>query len=636
MTEEQLEPKPATGHTIAANRAAHDRLPFADRDDYDDAARGFIGSLEDPVIRRSDGHPVGLLDAHDFVLEDENSPDTVHPSLWRHARVNAHHGLFEVTDGIFQIRGFDLANMTIIEGDEGILVIDPLTFAETAAAGLALYRAHRGDRPVTALIYTHSHGDHYGGSRAIVDGAGEVPVIAPAGFLYEAVAENIFAGTAMLRRGFYMYGPMLPPGVRGHVNAGLANAIVNGGSATLVPPTDQISRSGDTRTIDGVRLVFQMAPGTEAPAEFLIHLPDRRALCAAEDVNHVMHNLYTLRGAQVRDAATWWKTLDETLTLFGDDTEVVLGQHGWPRWGSDRVRDLIENQRDMYKYIHDESLRLANLGYTMTEIAEEIELPDALTQEWYNRGYYGSLNHNAKAVYQRYLGWYDSHPAHLHQLPPQDAAKRYLAFMGGADAVVEKARASFNDGDYRWVADVLSHVVFADPTHRPAALLQADALEQLGYQAENATWRNEYLMAALELRHGVRDLGRVDLATADAFSAMTLDLIFDFAGIKLNGPRAASEEISLLWVLDDEDRTTPYALTVRNGVLLYREATEDAPADVVLRSDKATLTTALFSGTSVDELRTSGALDIEGDSAVIARFFALLDDFPVWFPIVQP
>lgn len=627
-------PKPPTEHTKAANRSALAGLPLDDRRDFEDATQGFVAGLPDPVIRRADGQPVLDVSAHQFVFESDDAPASVHPSLWRHAQVNQHHGLFEVVNGVYQLRGIDLANITIVEGDEGIIVIDPLSFTETAKAALELYRAQRGNRPVTGLIYTHCHVDHYSGSRAIVDDDREIPVIAPDGFLYEAAAENVFAGTAMTRRALYMYGPMLPPGPLGHISAGLANALANGGSSTLVPPNDLIRHTGETRTVDGVEMTFQMAPGTEAPAEFLIHLPQHRVLCAAEDLNHLMHNLYTLRGAQVRDAATWWKTLNETIQLFGATTDAVVGQHGWPRWGTDDVREYLENQRDLYKFIHDETLRLANHGSTPNEIAEVLRLPDALNRQWYSHGYYGSLSHNAKAVYQRYLGWYDSHPAHLNPLPPTEVGGLYVDFMGGAEAVVEKARAAFDDGNYRWVAEVLTHVVFSDPTNRDASLLQADALEQLGYQSENPTWRNEYLMGALELRHGVRDLGRIDLATADVFDAMTAEMIFDFAGIKLDAGKAADAKVEIVWTVTDHQAR--YLLELRHGVLIYTADKESATMQASVLSTKRSLAEAMFGGRSFDQLIEQGDLTIEGDSNAVRGLLASLDDFSLWFPIVQP
>ncbi|MFS6528166.1 alkyl sulfatase dimerization domain-containing protein [Microbacterium aurugineum] len=634
-------PKPATDATRKANAEAAKHLPWDDRQDFDDVARGFIAPLADPVVRKESGAPVINLAAWDFVKESDDAPDTVHPSLWRHAQVNSGRGLFEVTDGIYQLRGIDLSNMTIVEGDEGIIVIDPLVGNETAAAGLALYREHRGVRPVKALIYTHSHADHYGGSRAIVSdddiAAGRTVVIAPDGFLSEAVSENVYAGTAMTRRALYMYGPLLPIGERGQIDAGLSSGGGAGFSSSLVPPTDTIATTGETRVVDGVEMVFQMAPGTEAPSEFLIYFPAHRALCTAEDATHVMHNLLTLRGAQVRDAATWWKTLNETIHLFGADTDVVFAQHNWPRWGTESIIEFLANQRDLYKYIHDQVLRLTNLGQTPVEIAEQMELPAALDQQWYNRGYYGSLNHNSKAVYQRYIGWYDSHPAHLHPLPPTEVGARYVEFMGGADAVVEKAKASFDKGDYRWVADVLTHVVFSEPDHQAARELQADAFEQLGYQSENPTWRNEYLMAALELRNGVRDLGTLSLATLDVLNSMTPEMIFDFMGIKLDGPAAADRRSTLDWVISDAgaDGVT-YALELRNGCLIYTPNTTSATADATVTSTKSELAALVFGSTDLDTALSDGSASVEGDPAAVRTLFGLLTAFPLWFHIVEP
>lgn len=631
--------KPATDHTRHANEAAREGLPFTDRRDYEDSRRGFIATLDDPVIRRADGLSVIDLAGHDFVLDSEDAPDTVHPSLWRHAQVNHPHGLFEVTDGIYQVRGLDLSNITIVEGDEGIIVIDPLSYFETAQAAINLYRAHRGDRPVKALVYTHSHADHYGGSKAVLSqedvDSGRATVIAPKGFLYEAVAENVYAGNAMTRRATYMYGPMIPPGIRGHVNAGLANALATG-SSTLIAPTDLVGRTGETRTVDGVEMVYQMAPGTEAPAEFLIHFPQRRALCAAEDATHTLHNLYTLRGAQVRDAATWWKALNETVQLFGGETDVIFAQHHWPRWGTDDIVTYLENQRDLYKYLHDQVLHLANKGETMLEIAEQLTLPSSLAGQWYNRGYYGSVSHNAKAVYQRYLGWYDSNPAHLHPLPPAEAGARYVELIGGADAVLSKARAAFDDGDYRWAAEVLSHLIFAAPDNRDAALLQADTLEQLGYQSENPTWRNEYLMGAQELRDGVRDLGAIKLATLDVLASMPPDMVFDFLGIKLDGVRAAATTASIQWDITDPAGNEPstYALELRNGCLIYTPEKLLSTPDATVSTTRVALATAAFN--TADPDAAAAGLDIEGNRSAVATLFSLLDDFSFWFPIVQP
>lgn len=631
------DPKPATEWTRRANAEAAATLPLHDRRDFDDAARGFVATLDEPVIHRADGVPIIDISAHDFL--DAEVPDTVHPGLWRHAQANHHHGLFEVTDGIYQVRGIDLANMTIVEGDEGIIVIDPLSFVETATVGIRLYRTHRGDRPIRAVIFTHSHVDHYNGARGVISEdelAAGVPVIAPEGFLAEAVSENVYDGNAMTRRAIYQYGTALRSGTQGQIDAGLANNLAHSGESTLIPPTDLITTTGETREIDGVRMVFQMAPGTEAPAEFLIHFPDRRALCAAEDATHTLHNLLTLRGAQVRDAVTWWKTLNDTVHLFGADTDVVFAQHGWPRWGTADVTAYLENQRDLYKYIHDQSLRLANHGLTMTEIAEELRLPASLDQQWYNRGFYSTVNHNSKAVYQRYIGWYDANPARLHALPPEKVGPKYVEFMGGADAVVEKARASYEQGEYRWVAEVVGHVVFAQPDHEEARLLQADAFEQLGYQCENPTWRNAYLMGAQELRHGVRDLGAIQLVTLDVLRSMTPDMVFDYMGIKLNGPAAAEAHGTMSWTITDgASDAEQYLLELRNGCLLYTPHRE-AASDVQASSDKLTLASLVFGTKTVDDALGDGTLQVTGDPGALRTLFGFLDDFRFWFPIVEP
>jgi len=599
-----------------------------------------VGTFDDPVIRRADGVPVIDVTSHDFVVDVE-APDTAHPSLWRHAQTSQPHGLFEVAPGLYQVRGLDLSNMTIIEGDTGVVIIDPLVYAETAAAALALYRTHRGDRPVTAVIYSHSHLDHYGGVRAIIDqaevDAGNVKVIAPVGFLEEAISENVYAGNAMSRRALYQTGSILPPGPQGHLNSGLGNTMGHSGRNTLIAPTDIIDQTGTTMTVDGVEMEFQLALDTEAPAEFFVYFPQQRALCAAEDACHTMHQLYTLRGAQIRDAVAWWKALDDAIVRFGDRTDVMFMQHTWPRWGSDDIRDMLANARDMYKYIHDEVLRMANQGMTPTEIAEAIQLPPALDAQWYNRGYYGSLRHNAKAVYQRYLGWYDSHPAHLNPLPPVDVGPRYVAAMGGADAVIALAREAFDSGDYRWAAEVLTHLVFSDPDNSDARLLQADTFEQLGYQAENGLWRSEYLLGAFELRNGVKDLGAVQLAGPDVIAAMTPPMLFDLAGIKLNGPRAWHRHLKITWTVVADDGGTAYAVQLRNGVLIYTADLSLTDSDIVVTSSRPALAQLVLGASTPEQLAADGDLSIaSGEIADLTDMFNLMEPFTFWFNIVTP
>ena len=625
----------ATAMTRQSNASVAQRLPFQDSEDFEDARRGFVATLPDATIRSADGRVVWSLKDYEF-LKDE-PPPTVNPSLWRVARLNLNHGLFKVTERIYQVRGFDISNMDIIEGDAGLIVIDPLVSAEVARAGLELYYQHRPRKPVVAVIYTHSHVDHYGGVKGVVSEdevrSGKVTVLAPEGFLEEAVSENVFAGNAMGRRAIYMFGILLPKGERGQLDSGLGKT-TSVGTVTLIPPTDLVKKTGETRTIDGVEMTFQMAPRTEAPAEFLIHFPQLRALCAAEDATHTLHNLYTLRGAQVRDAKSWWKTLNESVVLFGGKTDVVFAQHQWPTWGQKKVLDYLKKQRDLYKYIHDQSLRLMNHGYTMLEVAEMVKLPGSLDREWYNRGYYGSVNHDAKAVYQRYLGWYDSNPANLHSLPPEEAAKKYVEFMGGPAAVIARARESFNKGEYRWVAQVMNHVVFADPENRQARELQAAALEQLGYQTENPTWRNEYLMGANELRHGVPRAIAMRVDSRDTLRAMTVELLLDYLGIRLNGPRAEGKTITMNWSFTDTGET--YAVTLENAALTYTAGMRLPAADATITFRRATLDRVLVGETTLDKEIEAGSIRIQGDRRKLAELLSLLDSFEPMFNIVTP
>lgn len=630
-----IAPKEATRFTKQLHTEALDRLPFADRADFEDARRGFIGTLTDAAIQRDDGSPAWNLKSYEF-LQADAPPPTVHPSLWRQAQLNMHHGLFEVTERIYQVRGLDLSNMDIIEGDTGLIVIDPLISAECAKAGLELYYQHRPRKPVLAVIYTHSHVDHFGGVKGIISEedarSGKVQVIAPEGFLEHAVSENVMAGNAMLRRSSYMYGPLLERGERGQVDAGLGKN-VSTGTVTLIAPNDTISETGQTRTIDGVELVFQMAPETEAPAEMLMYFPQFRALCVAEVATHNMHNLYTLRGAEVRSPYAWWKALDEAIELFGERSDVVFAQHHWPRWGSERVIEFLRGQRDLYKHLQDQTLRLLNQGHTMNEVAEQIELPEALAKQWDLRGYYGSARHNAKAVYQKYLGWYDSNPAHLNPLPPTEAAAKYVEYMGGADAVLARAQTSFDQGEYRWVAEVLNHVVFADPDNRQARELAADALEQLGYQSENATWRNEYLVGAFELRNGLPKLGSRPFSM-DIVRSMTLDMFFDYLGVRLNGPKAQGVKLGVNFEFTDTQQQ--YAVTVENSTLIYQSGKKLADADAGVVLKRSTLDAiAARESTFQDEI-AGGGITLEGKPLTLLQLFSLLDEFEPTFDIVTP
>ena len=619
-------------HTIAANEAARLTLPFSDRRDFEDAARGFIAALDEPIITATDGRVVWDITGYGDISGD--CPDTVHPSLWRSAQLNVMHGLFEVVPSVYQVRGLDLSNMTIVEGDAGVIIIDPLISCETAAAALALYRTHRGDRPVTAVIYTHSHVDHFGGVRGVLpDGEpGDIPIVAPEGFLAHAVSENLYAGTAMARRAVYMYGSLLPKGPLGQITTGLG-ATTSAGRVTLVPPTIDITTTGQELVLDGVRIVFQMTPGTEAPAEMNFHFPDLRLLCMAENATHNLHNVVTLRGALVRDAHAWAYFLDEAIEMFADDTDTLFASHHWPTWGRDDIVDYLSKQRDLYGYLHDQTLRLMNKGFTGIEIAEQLDLPPTLASSWHCRGYYGSVSHNVKAIYQRYMGWFDGNPAHLWMHPPEEAAVRYVEFMGGADAVLERARASFDAGDYRWVAEVVNHVVFADPSNTDARELQARTLEQLAYGAENSTWRNFFLMGALELRQGpISNLSGTN--ALEMLSYLSVEQIFDALAIRLDGPRAATTSLAINWTIGEAG--AKHLLRLENSVLSQVRGRHDPSAALTITVPRENLLFLLLGFVSLADLVGSGVASTSGDVTALDTLRSLLDSFDPTFSIVTP
>ncbi len=625
--------KSATEQTAARNRAAHDSLPSVDPD-QDEARRGLIAELDPPVIAGKGDRPAWELESYDF-LEGEAS-DTAHPSLWRLGKLNRIAGLFELAPGFYQLRGFDLSNMHVVEGEEGIVVIDPLVSAETAAAALALYREHRGERPVTGLVYTHSHVDHFGGARGVVSEVEveerQIPLIAPAGFLHHAVSENVFAGTAMGRRAGYMYGALLERGADGQLGSGLGQT-TSLGTITLIPPTLDIAETGQEEVVDGVRMAFQLTPGTEAPAEMNIHFPDARVLCIADNAARAMHNILTPRGALVRDPRIWAHYLDQAIELYGTESDVLFSGHHWPCWGRERIVDFLEKQRDLYSYLHDQTLRLLNQGLTGPEIAEAIELPPSLADEWHCREYYGSVSHNVKAIYQRYMGWFDGNPAHLWEHPPVEQARRYVEFMGGTEAVLEKARESFEAGDYRWVAEAVNHLVFAEPSNETARELQADALEQLGYGAENATWRNFFLMGAKELREGISGTPTA-AAPPDIVANLSVSQLLDAMAIRLDGPRAWEHHLRIDWIITDPDEE--HAITVRNGVLSHRPRRHAPEAEAGLVVERRALNELLLKVADIGELGESERLHVEGDGAKIGELLGLLDEPDPGFAIVTP
>jgi alkyl sulfatase BDS1-like metallo-beta-lactamase superfamily hydrolase len=636
MTADPDGPQDATPATRARQRAVLEALPFGDTQDFEDARRGFVATLPEVVIRNAQGRVVWSLRDYAFVAASE-PPPTVNPSLWRQARLNLHHGLFLVTDRIYQIRGFDLSNMTIIEGDRGLIVIDPLISVEVARAGLELYREHRGGRPVTAVVYTHSHTDHYGGVRGVVDEArvtaGEVEIIAPDRFMEEVVSEAVLAGTAMVRRGQFQFGATLPKGPRGQVDAGLGK-VTSRGTVTLIPPTRTVAEPIEVHRIDGIEIVFQLAPQTEAPAEMHMFYPALRALNLAENATHNLHNIYPIRGAQARDANAWAKYLDEARERFGRSADVAFAQHHWPVWGTARVLDYLGAQRDLYKYLHDQTVRLMNHGYKAAEIAERLTLPRSLRSTWHVQGYYGTLSHNAKSVYQRYLGWYDANPASLNPLPPVERGRKYVEYMGGAAAALARARTDFAQGEYRFVAEVMSHVVFADPANAEARRLGADALEQLGYAAESATWRNAYLLGALELRRGRADTAARAPVSPDLVRAMSLDLFFDYLAVRLNGEKAEGQGFVLNWIVSDLGRR--YVLTLQNCALTYLAERQSDRPDATVTLARPVLDRLVLRELTIAEAVDQGLVAIAGDRARVDVLFGLLDDFPLMFDVVEP
>jgi alkyl sulfatase BDS1-like metallo-beta-lactamase superfamily hydrolase len=629
------QPKDATEATRRAHAALAAGLPHDTGEDFADARRGFIGTIPDARIADATGRVFWSMADFAFQADGQDCPATVNPSLWRQARLNAIHGLFEVVPGVYQVRNFDLSNITFIESENGYIVVDPLISSETAAAALALMREHRGDKPVTAVIYTHSHVDHYGGVRGVLsdaDIAAGLRIIAPEGFLEAAVSENVLAGNAMGRRATYMYGSLLPRGPKGHVDAGLGKA-VSMGQVSLIPPTESIAATGTRIDVDGVEIVFQVTPDTEAPSEMNFFFPQFGALCMAENCSCHLHNIYTPRGAQVRDAKAWSFYIDEAIDLFAADTKVLFASHHWPRWGAGKAADFLKKQRDLYKYIHDQTLRMANHGLTPLEIAEDLALPPSLAGEWYTRGYYGTLNHNAKAVYQRYLGWFDGNPANLHKLPPVEAGRRYVELAGGAEALLQKAQAAYEAGEYRWVAEIVNHLIFTDPHNMPARYLQADALEQMGYQAESGPWRGFYLTAAMELRHPRPAAIEPRQGAGGQIRALPADALLDSLSVRLNGEKAGDQTIEFNLTFDDTGEA--FLVSVQNAVMHHGagKAAADAPR---VSLPRAVLVALVLAETSLDQALAEAKVKVEGDAQVFARFLALLDRFDFWFEIIAP
>ncbi|MFP3521157.1 alkyl sulfatase dimerization domain-containing protein [Pantoea sp. SIMBA_072] len=629
--------KDAAPATKQANDALYQQLPFDNKSDFEDAHKGFIAALPDAVIKGESGNVIWDPKQYAFIKEGEKAPDTVNPSLWRQSQLINISGLFEVTEGIYQIRNLDLSNMTIIEGKEGVTVVDPLVSAETAKVGMDLYFKNRGKKPVVAVIYTHSHVDHYGGVRGVVDEAdvksGKVEIYAPAGFMESAVSENIMAGNVMSRRASYMYGNLLKADAKGQVGAGLGTT-TSAGTVTLIAPTDYVTKTGEKRVIDGLTYDFMMAPGSEAPAEMLWFIEEKKVIQTAEDVTHTLHNTYSLRGAKIREPLPWSKYINDAINRWGDKADILMAQHHWPTWGNENVNKLLKSQRDLYRYINDQTLRMANEGLTRDEIAAQFKLPPSLATMWANRGYYGSVSHDVKATYVLYLGWFDGNPATLDELPPEDAAKKYVEYMGGADSILQKAKTDYDKGDYRWVAQVVSKVVFADPENKAARNLEADALEQLGYQAESGPWRNFYLTGAQELRNGVKQLPTPNTASPDTVRAMTPEMFFDYLALHINGEKAANAKAVLN--VDFGEDGGKYKLELENGVLNHTANSEAQNADATLTLSRETLNKVILKEETLKQAQDKGEVKITGNADKVSELLGYMDKFDFWFNMVTP
>ncbi len=620
--------------TTDLNAAVEKELPLDDQQDFEDARRGLIAS--DNNLKVVNPNIGTLWDQTAYTFMEGKSPTSANPSLWRQARLNNIHGLFEVTKGIYQLRGFDLANMTLIQGENGWIVVDPLTAKETSARAWAFAMQHLPKKPITAVIFTHSHMDHFGGVTGILSPeeakADNVRIIAPQGFMEEAVSENIIAGIAMSRRALYMYGSRLPRSERGHIDTGLGKEPAMG-SIGILTPTEIISQTTEKKVIDGVRFVFQNVPASEAPAELTFYLSDFKTFCGAEIASRCLHNLYTPRGTKVRDAQKWSGYIDEAIDLFGE-ADIYMGVHHWPIWGNDRVVDFLKKQRDIYKYIHDQTVRMANAGLTPREISAELEFPESMRTTFANRGYYGTLSHNAKAVYQFYFGWYDGNPAHLNPLPPVESATRYVAFMGGADSVLAKARASFDKGEYRWTAEVLNHLVFAEPGNKQARELLARTYDQLGYRAESGPWRDVYLTGAYELRHGGPEKG-LDISNAMELLEQTpISKFLDSMAVRLNGSKADGKNLMINLVFTDLGQN--YVLHVKNAVLHHKMAPPDSEANATLNITHQMFLNMATNTAGIKDFLFSDDIQISGSKIDLIRFFALLDNPKGKFNIVTP
>lgn len=636
--------KPATTITKQINEDVYQVLDFDDTQEEEFAKKGFITAPDSLQITDDDGNVVWNMDNYDFV-RDADSPDSANPSLWRNTKSNANYGLFQVSDDIYQVRGYDLSNMTFVRTDNGWIIMDCLASSDTAKAALELFKSEMGDIHIVAVIISHAHIDHYGGIQGVLTqdeladsslsldeqiASGKTAIIVPDGFENAVMSENVFAGTAMKRRSLYQYGSVIQPGEQGRLSVGIGLA-VSQGEVGYLSPTFNVTEEVFETTIDGVKVIFQLTPDTESPAEMNTYFPDKKALWLAENCTASMHNIYTLRGAEVRDANSWARYITEAQSLFGKDAEVVFQSHNWPHWGNNVIQEYMTNTAAVYKFMHDQTLLYINQGYTSTEIANMIELPEALNKVWYTRQYYGTLKHNVKAIYQKYMGWYDANPVHLDELEPTEYAKKLVEYLGDADKVLEMAKSDYEKGEYQWVAQITNTLVYADPENEQAKYLCADALEQLGYQAESGAWRNAYLVAASELRNGT-DMYPPSAVTGSGSTAQQMDMqtTLDYMGIMLDSTKLADKSFTInLQVTNDQN----YLLKVHHGVLLYYPDEQDENADITITTKKAgILAIAACNEDGISKLIES----VEGDQELYKAFCESMTPLSLYFNIIEP
>ncbi len=628
--------KPASKYTIQLRHYLLSNLPFSDNKDFELTVKGLIHRPEKVAIKDESGNVVWELGNYDF-LKGDTENNTINPSLERQAKLNMTYGLYKVTDRIYQVRGYDLANISFIKGDTGWIIFDPLLTPYTAKAAFKLLTEQLGSFPIHAVIYSHAHADHFGGVKGVINqadvDAGKVQVIAPRGFMEHAIKENVLAGNAMIRRATYQYGNALEKSPKGQVDAAIGKGLSTG-VIGLIAPTKEINADEETIVIDGIKMVMQNTPDTESPAEMNTYFPQFKTLWLAENVTGTLHNIYTLRGAQIRDAQGWSKYINKIIHGYATESNVIFASHSWPRWGNKYIIEVLEKQRDLYGYLHDKTLNLANKGITINEIHNELKVPDSLANEWYNRGYHGSYSHNVRGIINKYLGFYDMNPANLNKLSPSDSSIKYVAMMGGAENILQKAKQSYLDGEYRWVTELVNHLIFAEPENTEARLLQADALEQLGYQAESAGWRNNYLVAAYELRHGISKTAPATKAGPDLIKAMSTELIFDYLGVRLNSEKALNRSFSINMIFPDSNET--FLLELKNSHLNNIAGVTNPKADLTVTINRSDLNMILLKQQSPAQLIKKGEMKMDGNGKLFGELLTMMDNFPFWFNIVTP